>query len=107
VPSFAKREDEFKALSTINATVEPEPRESGDLCLVRREPPPNRKKGAKEVTVATNDVGSIIAKQGRSARAIRELLNVIAAARKTGYELDIVDTTSLWPLPPGLSSHLS
>jgi hypothetical protein len=46
-----------------------------------------------EVTVAPTDVGKVIGKQGRSARAIRELLIAIGSARKTSYGLDIVDTT--------------
>jgi hypothetical protein len=48
-----------------------------------------------EVTVAPTDVGKVIGKQGRSARAIRELLIAIGSARKTRYGLDIVDTTRL------------
>ena len=45
-----------------------------------------------EVTVAATEVGKIIGKQGRNARAIRELLSAIGAAAKTRYGLDVVTT---------------
>jgi predicted RNA-binding protein YlqC (UPF0109 family) len=43
-----------------------------------------------EVTVAANDVGKIIGKQGRNARAIRELLSAIGATANKRYALDVV-----------------
>jgi predicted RNA-binding protein YlqC (UPF0109 family) len=52
-----------------------------------------------EVTVAPTDVGKIIGKQGRNARAIRELLSAIGAAAKKQYGLDIVATRLTGPPP--------
>jgi len=46
-----------------------------------------------EVTVAPADVGKMIGKQGRNARAIRELLSAIGSAAKSWYGLDIVMTS--------------
>jgi hypothetical protein len=43
-----------------------------------------------EITVAPIDVGKIIGKQGRNARAIRELLWAIGISSKMRYGLDIV-----------------
>jgi hypothetical protein len=43
-----------------------------------------------EVTVAPTDLGKVIGKQGRTARAIRELLLGFGSAGKTRYGLDIV-----------------
>jgi hypothetical protein len=43
-----------------------------------------------EITVAPSDVGKIIGKQGRTARAIRELLWAIGISSKKRYGLDIV-----------------
>jgi hypothetical protein len=45
-----------------------------------------------EVTVAANDVGKIIGKQGRIARAIRELLFALGSTAKMSYGLDIIAT---------------
>jgi len=43
-----------------------------------------------EVTAAPSDIGKIIGKNGRTARAIRELLLAIGPVSKTRYGLDIV-----------------
>lgn len=43
-----------------------------------------------EVTVASTDVGKIIGKQGRNARAIRELLFALGSTGKMRYELNIL-----------------
>jgi hypothetical protein len=43
-----------------------------------------------EITVAPTDVGKIIGKQGRTARAIRELLRAIGSSSMKRYGLDIV-----------------
>jgi hypothetical protein len=43
-----------------------------------------------EVAVAPTDVGKIIGKQGRTARAIRELLWAIGISSEMRYGLDIV-----------------
>lgn len=43
-----------------------------------------------KVAIAPTDVGKVIGKQGRTARAIRILLIAIRATQKTQYELDIV-----------------
>jgi predicted RNA-binding protein YlqC (UPF0109 family) len=43
-----------------------------------------------EVSVSQSDVGKVIGKSGRTARAIRELLTAIGKAAKTRYGLDVV-----------------
>jgi uncharacterized protein len=45
-----------------------------------------------EVSVSPTDVGKLIGKQGRNARAIRELLSAIGATAKKRYGLDVVMT---------------
>jgi predicted RNA-binding protein YlqC (UPF0109 family) len=44
------------------------------------------------VTVAPSDVGKVIGKGGRTARALRILLSAIGVAAKTQYGLNIVTT---------------
>jgi predicted RNA-binding protein YlqC (UPF0109 family) len=43
-----------------------------------------------QVTVAPSDVGKVIGKDGRMARALRTLLSAMAVALKTRYGLNIV-----------------
>jgi predicted RNA-binding protein YlqC (UPF0109 family) len=43
-----------------------------------------------QVTVAPSDVGKVIGKDGRTARALRTLLSAIGVALKTRYGLNIV-----------------
>ena len=43
-----------------------------------------------EVSVSQSDVGKVIGKSGRTARAIRELLTAIGKAARTHYGLDVV-----------------
>jgi predicted RNA-binding protein YlqC (UPF0109 family) len=45
-----------------------------------------------QVTVAPSDVGKVIGKDGRTARALRILLSEIGVALKTRYGLNIVTT---------------
>src|SRR2546430_1730194 len=45
-----------------------------------------------QVTVAPRDVGKVIGKGGRTARALRILLSAIGLAAKTRYGLNIVTT---------------
>jgi len=45
-----------------------------------------------EVTVAPTDIGKVIGKQGRNARAIRELLSAIGSTAKKRYGFDVVMT---------------
>jgi hypothetical protein len=44
------------------------------------------------LSVSPTDVGKIIGKQGRTARAIRELLLAIGTANRQRYELNIIET---------------
>jgi uncharacterized protein len=44
-----------------------------------------------EVSVAPSDVGKIIGKSGRTARAIRELLMAMGIAAKVRYGLDVIE----------------
>lgn len=44
-----------------------------------------------ELTVATDDLGKIIGKQGRTARAMRSLLSVAAAKENKKSRLDILE----------------
>jgi predicted RNA-binding protein YlqC (UPF0109 family) len=43
-----------------------------------------------QVSVAPRDVGKVIGKSGRMARALRTLLSAIGVSRKTRYGLDII-----------------
>jgi predicted RNA-binding protein YlqC (UPF0109 family) len=43
-----------------------------------------------QVTVASSDVGKVIGKNGRTARALRILLSAMGVALKTRYGLNIV-----------------
>ena len=47
--------------------------------------------GVIELEVAENDVGKVIGRQGRTARAIRTLLNAAAQKSRRRYSLDILD----------------
>jgi uncharacterized protein len=44
-----------------------------------------------ELTVATEDLGKVIGKQGRTARAMRSLLSVAAAKENKKSRLDILE----------------
>lgn len=44
-----------------------------------------------ELTVAQDDLGKVIGKQGRTARAMRSLLAVAAARRQVKSRLDILE----------------
>jgi uncharacterized protein len=44
-----------------------------------------------QVSVAPNEAGQIIGKQGRTARSLRTLLSSMGVAAKTRYSLDILD----------------
>ncbi|HJQ40077.1 MAG TPA: KH domain-containing protein [Thermoanaerobaculia bacterium] len=44
-----------------------------------------------ELEVAPEDLGKVIGRQGRTARAIRTLLNAAAQKSRRRYSLDIVD----------------
>jgi predicted RNA-binding protein YlqC (UPF0109 family) len=44
-----------------------------------------------ELEVAQEDLGKIIGRQGRTARAIRTLLNAAAQKSRRRYSLDILD----------------
>ncbi len=44
-----------------------------------------------ELSVAANDLGKVIGKQGRTARAMRSLLSVTAAKENMRSRLDIVE----------------
>ena len=44
-----------------------------------------------EVTVAKNDMGKVIGKQGRNAQAIRTILSAAAGKAKKRYVLEIVE----------------
>lgn len=44
-----------------------------------------------ELSVAPNDLGKVIGKQGRTARAMRSILSVTAAKKNMRSRLDIVE----------------
>ena len=44
-----------------------------------------------ELSVAPDDLGKVIGRQGRTARAIRAILSAAAAKSGSNYTLDIVD----------------
>jgi predicted RNA-binding protein YlqC (UPF0109 family) len=44
-----------------------------------------------ELTVAPNDLGKVIGRQGRTARAMRTLLNTAGNKQRRRYILDILD----------------
>lgn len=44
-----------------------------------------------ELTVAKNDMGKIIGKQGRTAHAIRTVLNAASGKTRKGYVLEIIE----------------
>jgi predicted RNA-binding protein YlqC (UPF0109 family) len=44
-----------------------------------------------EVSVARTDIGKVIGKHGRTAQAIRTILNAAAGKRRKRYVLEIID----------------
>lgn len=44
-----------------------------------------------ELLVAEDDLGKVIGRQGRTARAIRTILSVAGGKNRRKYELDIID----------------
>jgi len=47
--------------------------------------------GVIELEVAEADVGKVIGRQGRTARALRALLNAAAHRARTQYQLEIIE----------------
>jgi hypothetical protein len=47
--------------------------------------------GVIELEVAENDVGKVIGRQGRTARALRALLNAAGYRARTRYQLEIIE----------------
>ena len=47
--------------------------------------------GVIELTVAPNDLGKVIGRQGRTARALRALLNAAGVRQHRRYTLEIVE----------------
>jgi len=47
--------------------------------------------GVIELTVAPNDVGKVIGRQGRTARAMRALLNAAGLRQHKHYTLEIIE----------------
>ncbi len=62
-----------------------------DPTQVRVTEVPDRRGVNLELTVAKEDMGRVIGKQGRVANAMRILLRVAAAQRGTRASLDVVD----------------
>lgn len=79
----------------------PEP--SGDICalieLIAKELVDSKDEvfvekfddGVIELEVAENDVGKVIGRQGRTARALRALLAAAGHRARTGYQLEIIE----------------
>lgn len=47
--------------------------------------------GVIELEVAENDVGKVIGRQGRTARALRSLLNAAGMRARKRYQLEIIE----------------
>ena len=47
--------------------------------------------GVLELEVAENDVGKVIGRQGRTARALRSLLNAAGYRARKRYQLEIIE----------------
>jgi uncharacterized protein len=47
--------------------------------------------GVIELEVAESDVGKVIGRQGRTARALRALLNAAGHRARTRYQLEIIE----------------
>lgn len=47
--------------------------------------------GVIELEVAENDVGKVIGRQGRTARALRTLLNAAGCRARKRYQLEIIE----------------
>ena len=47
--------------------------------------------GVIELEVAENDVGKVIGRQGRTARALRALLSAAGHRARTRYQLEIIE----------------
>ena len=52
---------------------------------------PGRRESVLELQVAPDDLGKVIGRQGRTARALRTLLEVRGDRRGEHYELDILE----------------
>jgi predicted RNA-binding protein YlqC (UPF0109 family) len=52
---------------------------------------PGRRESVLELQVAPDDLGKVIGRQGRTARALRTLLEVRGDRRGERYELDILE----------------
>jgi predicted RNA-binding protein YlqC (UPF0109 family) len=52
---------------------------------------PGRRESMLELQVAPDDLGKVIGRQGRTARALRTLLEVRGDRRGERYELDILE----------------
>jgi len=48
-------------------------------------------RAALELTVAENDLGKVIGRQGRTARALRALLNAAGSKTQKRYSLEIIE----------------
>jgi predicted RNA-binding protein YlqC (UPF0109 family) len=52
---------------------------------------PGRRESVLELRVAPDDLGKVIGRQGRTARALRTLLEIRGDRRGERYELDILE----------------